>query len=221
MMLKLKSTTFFIFDLDDTLYPEITYLESAYRHIATHLTPHLQKDLYNDMITRYHAKENVFEWLIHTYAHLYPSISMPFLLQLYREHEPSIKLSSDTRAFLDALKAHRIPMGLITNGRSLTQRNKLKALQLTDYFQDIIISEEFGSEKPDERNYLYFENRYPGQDFWFVGDNTSKDFAVPFQLKWHTICILDSGHHIYSQEFELHTMPEFLVKSLGEIQICL
>ena len=59
------------------------------------------------------------------------------------------------------LRRKNIRLGIISDGRSRTQRNKLRALGL-DWIEDVVISEEFGSEKPCEANYLYFEKKYPG-----------------------------------------------------------
>ena len=61
-----------------------------------------------------------------------------------------------TKHLLDVLKEKNIPAGLITDGRSVTQRNKLKSLGLLNYFKEVIISEEFGSEKPGLKELSFF-----------------------------------------------------------------
>ena len=50
---------------------------------------------------------------------------------------------------------------LITDGRSLTQRLKIQALGLTDLFDDILISEAMQSEKPDDKRFVFLQNKYP------------------------------------------------------------
>src|SRR5690606_34560020 len=110
-------------------------------------------------------------------------------LKWYREHMPEIKLREGVIEFLEELKNHQVPLGLITDGRSISQRNKLKALKIEGFFDDIIISEEFGSEKPDPENYLYFVNKYGKRDYYYIGDNTGKDFLIPARLGWNIICI--------------------------------
>src|ERR1044072_9180425 len=161
MDIKINSKSFFIFDLDDTLFNEIDYLRSAYRHIASMLPASANGNIYEEMLRRYEKKENVFKWLAGQYLEKTPPVTVDWLLKEYREHAPAIKLGIQTASFLEKLKALNVPAGLITDGRSTTQRNKLKALGLESYFADLIISEEFGSEKPDERNYLYFSSKYP------------------------------------------------------------
>ncbi len=219
MTIRLNERSFFVFDLDDTLFAEIDFLRSAYRQIARELSLHTGEDLYEEMITRYQRKENVFGWIISNYGTVVPDLTKERLLEGYRSHAPEIYLSKDTRKFLDDLRARNIRMGIITDGRSVTQRNKLNALGITDFFCDIIISEEFGSEKPAPANYLFFQDKYPNSDFYFVGDNTGKDFIMPVQLGWTSICIKDAGQNIHRQNFDLLPKAIYLVNSYKEIEL--
>lgn len=220
MQIKISADTHFIFDLDDTLYPEIIFLQSGYRAIAQQLAPLLNLDLYNQMWHWYTNRENVFERILLQYRELIPDISVQWLLKLYREHMPDIVLSPATAAFLQQVMRLRVPAGLITDGRSITQRNKLKALGIENFFTDIIISEEFGSEKPDERNYLYYQKKYPGRQFYFFGDNTTKDFIIPARLGWRTICLKDTGTHIHKQALSNKPAADFIISSFDEIELC-
>lgn len=43
----------------------------------------------------------------------------------------------------------RLPVGLITNGHGVQQRQKVASLALEDFFDVILVSSEFGSPKPD------------------------------------------------------------------------
>jgi putative hydrolase of the HAD superfamily len=219
MQIKTDLTSFFVFDLDDTLFQEIDFLKSAYSHISAKLAANISVNVYEQMLLKYRNKENVFEWLVSKYQQLVPGLNVQWLLKEYREHAPSIKLSEASLAFMLKLKNKNIPLGLITDGRSTTQRNKLKALGIDEFFQDIIISEEFGSEKPDERNYLYFESKYPEKSFYFFGDNTSKDFIVPLKLGWTTFCIKNAGDHIHTQSFDKYPQPDYIISGFDQIEI--
>jgi putative hydrolase of the HAD superfamily len=219
MQLEINTNSFFVFDLDDTLFQEIDFLKSAYRHIARTLEPRISCNLYEEMFSRYRNKENVFLWIISQYGRFMRDIDVNWLLREYREHLPEVQLRADADAFLQLLQQLSIPMGLITDGRSITQRNKLKALGIEAYFQDIIISEEFGSEKPDPRNYEYFEQKYPGKRFVYIGDNPAKDFIVPLQLGWTTVCLENSGHNIHDQDFTRYPNPHYIVTSLQELEL--
>ena len=56
-------------------------------------------------------------------------------------------------------------------------------------------------------------------DFWYVGDNTAKDFVGPNTLEWTTVCLLDDGRNIHKQDFlqETIAMPQMRIKCLSEL----
>ena len=94
-------------------------------------------------------------------------------------------------------------MGLLTDGRSVQQRNKINALKLNAWFSEIIISEEFGSEKPNMNNYKYFEKIFGDGTYYYIADNINKDFISPNNLGWTTICLKDNGLNIHKQDVSL------------------
>ena len=98
-------------------------------------------------------KENVFQNLVERY----PIITIAELKQLYRNHFPDFSQYAIVKSYLCALKSKGYNLGLITDGFSVTQRNKIKSLGIEELFDLIIISEEFGSEKPNEKNYKIFQ----------------------------------------------------------------
>jgi len=191
-----------VFDLDDTLYKEIDYLKSAYRFIAEKLqTEHYSaENLYSVMLEAYDNGQNAFSIVK---SALNVDTPIEILLHWYRTHVPNITLPEGSKNLLNFLKSKNIPIGILTDGRSVTQRNKIKSLCLTRYIpgQNVVISEEFGSEKPSEKNYRYFETLYPGiSNYMYVGDNPRKDFIAPNRLGWKTIGLIDDGRNIHKQE---------------------
>lgn len=210
---------YIVFDLDDTLCYEIDYLKSAYLEIAQSLNRKDKKKLYEEMLGLYDDKQNVFSYL----TKHYPETTVEKLLQSYREHFPNIQLSPGAQEVLDHCKNSNYKLGLLTDGRSVTQRNKLKALGIENRFDQIIISEEFGSEKPAEKNYSTFMENTENTDFFYIGDNFKKDFVTPNRLGWTTIALLDKGNNIHSQKKEVPEdyMPNYKVKNLKDILIYL
>lgn len=198
-----------VFDLDDTLYKEISFVESGFKAIARHLGNPLYAD---EMMSSLRNGKNAFDQLIGNHS---LTTSVEELLSIYRTHFPTIKLETSIVATLDALVSNGKILGIITDGRSLTQRNKIKALGLSRWFTDdnIIISEEFGSTKPDVRNYRFFMSKYPGKIYTYIGDNVAKDFVAPKSLGWQTICVKDNGQNIHSQDFNLNEeyLPEITI----------
>ncbi|TYP72314.1 putative hydrolase of the HAD superfamily [Aquimarina intermedia] len=210
-----------IFDLDDTLYKEINYLRSAYQEISRKIASEVKVDseiIYSDMLLMYFDKRNVFASILKKYS--INGFSPADLLNIYRGHYPDIKLSPSIKNVLDNLKNSDVELGLITDGRSIQQRNKIKSLGLDLIFKYIIISEEFGTEKPAINNYKFFENLFGKGVYYYVGDNIKKDFVSPNALGWKTICLLDDGNNIHAQDFSISKeyQPKFVIKKISEIQ---
>jgi len=203
-----------IFDLDDTLTYEIDYLKSAYKEIAIILDEDNKDRLYSEMIGLYENGKDIFEIVTRRYT----SHSKIDLLSFYHHHKPSIKLSEEAREILNFCREKEYKLGLITDGRSITQRNKLKSLGIEEEFDKIIISEEFGSSKPDERNFKEFvENGIT--EYFYIADNPKKDFLVPNKLGWKSICLIDRGNNIHLQDFNLpeEYLPCCYIRCLREI----
>ena len=204
-----------IFDLDDTLYKEIDFLKSAFRQIADVIGI---TGVYDFMLKCYRDGENAFKMVIERYNLSY---TVDQLLDIYRNHKPDITLDPSIGATRDELKSRGWTMGLMTDGRSVTQRNKIDALGLSEWIEPncILISEEFGYGKPDEHCYQYFIERYPNAKFCYVGDNLNKDFVTANKLGWQTICLLDDGRNVFSQQIVLpkEYLPQQTIKELPEL----
>ena len=172
------------------------------------------------MLAAYNGRLNAFEEL-----NKFLGLDLPIAdyLYIYRNHKPNIALCEDVVRTLDALKAEGVRIGLITDGRSVQQRNKIEALGMGRWIknEDIVISEGFGSEKPALANYEFFMKRYPEcQDFTYVGDNPRKDFIAPNVLGWMTVCLKDDGRNIHRQDFTStpeQALPKKTIMSLKEL----
>lgn len=207
----MKKNKVVVFDLDDTLYKEIDYLKSAFMLIANKLEPE-NKSLFKQLFKIYKDDKDVFGFL----EKKYNIFSKSDLIEIYRTHKPNIYLSDSHYQMLNNLK-DKYFLGLITDGRSLTQRNKLKSLGIENLFDEIVISEEFNSEKPCTKNFEKF-HEFKANEYFYIGDNTSKDFVSPNKLGWTTICLLNNGLNIHQQDFKKKMYnPKFKIKDLNEI----
>jgi len=213
-----SATSFVVFDLDDTLYNEEDFLLSAYRHIANLLEVELCKNIYFEMESWYKDGSSTFDKIIDKYS---PNMSICEMVSEYRYHKPQLSIDEETKAFLNNLTDANIPIGVITDGRSISQRNKLKALGLQNIFTYVVISEEIGTEKPALANFKIYEDLYPNKNFFYIGDNTSKDFVTPNQLGWSTICLIDNGRNIHKQNFQLEKryLPKICIDRIDQLKI--
>ena len=135
------------FDLDDTLFKEMDYLKSAYHEIAIYATNIArgrgvdsvsEEKAYNVMLEAYRQEGNAFTALNES---LGLEVPITDYLSIYRNHIPNIHLSEEVEMMLCQLNAEGYVLGLITDGRSVQQRHKIKALGLERFFaaEDIII----------------------------------------------------------------------------------
>lgn len=219
VIISLKHEYVVVFDLDDTLYQEEDFLRSGFAEIAAYLEKITGENFLAQMLAWRESREvDVFSELLQR-EKIAKQVSKEQLLELYRFHTPHITLSSDAAALLEALRAAEVPLALITDGRSVTQRNKLKALGVDSFFELLVVSEEVGSMKPAEDNYLLIEKRWPEKKYVYVADNTAKDFITPNKRGWRTVCLLDRGRNIHPQSFDLapEYLPELRVHSLQEL----
>ncbi|MHA8051682.1 HAD family hydrolase [Aquirufa sp. ROCK-SH2] len=209
-----KNKILVVFDLDDTLYKEVDFLKSGYQFICD--TFQLDDAVYQGMIKGYYEKKNVFQELLDQYA---LPIQLTDLIEMYRLHIPKISLDEASKATLDILmEMENVTLALLTDGRSKTQRNKIMALGIEPYFKEIIISEEFGSEKPNPANYLYFSKKYTDFRYYYIADNIQKDFISPNELAWETICLKDNGKNIHTQEVNVPVrfLPNHTISVLND-----
>lgn len=207
-------TKYIIFDLDDTLIYEIDFLKSAYKEIAEKLDKRNQQILFQKMLLLYEEGENVFKFLTKTYS----KFTKYQLLLIYRNHFPIIKLNEGALELLNVCKSKGYKLGLITDGRSVTQRNKLKALEIEELFDKIIISEEFGSTKPDDRNFnVFIQDEI--SEYFYIADNPIKDFVIPNRYGWTSICLKDKGYNVHLQQFDkaAEFKPKICVETLKEV----
>ena len=207
----LPSSKIFVFDLDDTLYSERDFEKSGIEFIYNNFNiKHIElKTILNN-------RENWIEQIIDG---LNNQITLQMVLDIYRNHFPTIQIYKDAKVFLEKLLSQGIEMSLITDGRSITQRNKLRSLGIESYFKNIIISEEINSEKPSEFNFRMVMNNKNAENYIYIADNPNKDFITPNKLGWTSICLLDRGQNVHKQNFNISSeyLPLFSISSFEEI----
>lgn len=209
------SNTVIVLDLDDTLYPEIDYQTSGYLEVCRLLEEISGISLAQDLVSLRERNERDVLGALCELAGL-PLTMKESLLWMYRLHLPKISLSASVTAFLQILR-ERYQVAILTDGRSVTQRQKIKALGLMDI--PAYISEEYASEKPALYRFDLIMKEMPAHRYAYVGDNPKKDFIAPNALGWLTFCLRDQGKNVHSQVVEgmdVKQMPNFWIDSLDE-----
>ena len=169
-----------IFDLDDTLYNEKEYVRSGFRAVSEYLGGGYEDELWTYFSEGRPAIDALLERLGRTEE-------KSEALTVYRAHKPQIHMLGGAREVLAWLKAEGKKIGIVTDGRPEGQWNKIKALGLDAYADDVIVTDELGGpqfRKPCDIAFRILQTRWrlPESEILFIGDNPKKDFQAPQQL---------------------------------------
>ena len=120
------------FDLDDTLYEEITYVKSSFKAVSKYLNSKygLSENLvYAEMLSILDAdgRGNVFNKLLIHFG-VFTKAEVKKCLSVYRNSIPEIFLPQTSIDCLNRLAD--FPKYLVTDGNKMVQSNKIKSLKL-------------------------------------------------------------------------------------------
>ena len=195
-MIKLLPNSLIILDLDDTLYSERDFERSGFRAILDTLDVSHQVHI-DELIELSLQGQDIFARL--NFDENLRNVAM----SIYRGHTPKISLYPDASMFIDQALANNCLLAIATEGRSVTQRNKIAALGLVDKVAHILISEEVGVRKIEPS---FFSDLMPLSEEHpcvMIGDNPVKDFVVPNAQKWQTYMLIDRGNNVHSQDVDV------------------
>ncbi|MGL5150754.1 MAG: HAD family hydrolase [Clostridium sp.] len=214
-----------VFDLDDTLISEHDYIKSGFAHVSRVIEKKYNLDyvdVNNNILGLFKSSaKNVFNRILDLYKINYIDEDIKYLIKEYREHMPSISLFPDAIEVLKHLKDKGLKLGIITDGYKETQLAKLKVLDIDEYFDCIIVTDELGREywKPHERAYKLTQERLNVEfdELIYVGDNEVKDFITAKKLGMVTVKI-ERGNGVYSSEnMEEEYKANYIVNDLMEV----
>ena len=193
MLIDITESTI-VFDLDDTLYYEDDYLESGIIAVAREIKRLYGRDLQAELLAAKASGADIWQYACEALA--LPSSVKESLLWLYRLHHPSISLSASTKQMLEQVASQARHVAIVTDGRALSQRQKLAALGLVSW--PLYISEEYQSSKPEPERFRQLMTDLTAQNYAYVADNPQKDFLAPNQLGWQTLGLRPSARNIHS-----------------------
>ena len=214
-----------VFDLDDTLYPEKDYVLSGFRAVANWMDTHYgisAKATYLELkqIFENKSRSNTFDlWLIQ--HQLSVDKLVRHLVQVYREHLPTIQPFGEVPALLSTLKA-KYRLALLSDGYLNVQRKKLSALGIASFFKTVIFSDEWGREywKPNSRIFEITLEKLgvKGGETLYVADNPNKDFHGARMAEMQTIRLrLPSGLYSMDNPQDASYAPDLEVTSHQEL----
>lgn len=210
MIPEYKDVKFIWWDLDDTLwdfaansrealdevyddlglaqwFPTAQEWRESYHVVNSHLW-----DLYNrERISMAHLRMERFrETLSKAGCRLsdseYIQMDMHYLRLLGRKSR-LVKGACEALMYLYDIRNYR--MGILSNGFADVQYQKLVSSGIADVFEEVVLSDEAGYNKPDVRIFRYAE-RIIGmrpKSCLMIGDNPLTDIAGAKAASWHTL----------------------------------
>lgn len=192
------------FDLDDTLYEQITPFKEAVLQI--HSIPDERiREVYNSFRTRsnemffLHQKQKItFEEMYQKRIQLAmkdhgmditEKEAMAFQTQ-YQRGQYEISLSDTIRDMLTYMKGKGVKISIITNGPTQHQQRKIDSLGLQEWVdtKDIVISSSVGISKPDKRIFHLVDIHS-----LYIGDSYENDVVGAKNAGWDVIWLNKYG----------------------------
>lgn len=210
------SQTVIVLDLDDTLYKEADYQASGLSEVCRWIEGLYGISLVGKVeLLKLQGETDILGGLCRLSG--LPLTVKDSLLWIYRLHEPTIHLSLAVKDTVDLLNS-LCRVAILTDGRSISQRKKLKSLGLSHL--PAYVSEEHASEKPSLLRFELIMRDMPALDYVYVADNPRKDFLAPNALSWRTFGLVGNARNIHSQECADLTneyLPQKWISSLDEL----
>jgi putative hydrolase of the HAD superfamily len=185
------------FDLDETLIDREQSLRPFLAdQYASHIRPWDRQGRGVEAFTSaflqfdrggYASKQSVYEKLVRCWE-----LPMDALMLLCDFRERAWMQSAcfpGARTLLQELRSRGFGIGIITNGRSVAQRAKIRHTGLDTLVDEIWISEEQGVQKPSPAIFQRASTRFglAPERCWFVGDNPMADIRGAHACGWHTV----------------------------------
>ncbi len=221
-----------LFDLDDTLYPELSFVKSGYKAVSEYLVRRYSLEcdpgsVYDKLYRLFEEDpRRVFNRFLSEYDIAFEEGDIRELVKLYREHKPSIELYPDALLCLFKLRDMGCELGIISDGYRVSQKNKLNALfpGKMNLFGRVILTDELGKEycKPDGRSFIMMKEFFKTDwtDMIYVGDNPRKDFYIGNDFPILTIRLKKEGTVYENSDYLEGIREKLTIGELSELPEC-
>lgn len=211
------------FDLDDTLYRELDYVESGFRAVADYVSalyPITYREAHDFLIRSMerNGRGHQFDDLLREIG-AFSVKQRNALVQVYRQHKPEIALPAESISVLKAVAAEGHRLFVVTDGNHHVQNRKVEALGIRTFVERAYLTGRYGQEatKPGTKVFelMLARTRADVEDLVYVGDNPLKDFIGVRSLGGSTIRVLSGGFadEIAAPGYE----PDLTVDSISEV----
>lgn len=209
-----------VFDMDDTLYDEMTFVQSGLIAVAKYIEDYfgipmaMSTAFIQDRIK--HGREQILDDILRHFA-LYSSKNVRKCLSVYRGHKPDIRLNAAVDECLNYLSTY--PKYIVTDGNKLVQYNKAVALGVIEKVDFVFITHRYGLRHAKPSPYCFFkickiENVKPSE-IVYIADNPNKDFVGIKPYGFKTIRVLQGPYKSLIKPMEYEA--DYNINSLAEL----
>ena len=211
-----------VFDLDDTLYLERDFVRSGFDAVGRWAYSTLGISDCAERAWRAFesgVRGSIFQFILAESGQSPDATLIQEMVEVYRRHSPVISLPSDSLNCLQRLKNQAV-LAIITDGFLHTQQAKCSSLSLSDFFNTIVCTGQWGPEyyKPNPHAFSYVAQQAgPSSRFVYIADNPTKDFQAPLALGWDVVRIRRPGGIYSSREWHTHPAPYVELPDLWDV----
>lgn len=174
-----------IFDLDDTLYLEISFVKSGFFAVADYLIKQHRLNFSKETLAQEmmevlssQGRGQVFDAVLKKHQ-LFNQKNLKKCVSAYRQHQPNITLPKESVDCLLSFQSY--PIYVVTDGNKRVQRNKIDALGLDQYVKKAMPTHNYGLKAAKPSTYCFdLIKKWEQVDYkqmLYVGDNPHKDFV--------------------------------------------
>ncbi len=188
-----------VFDLDDTLYEELTFVKSGFKAVANYLDEQysipVQSGLEFMLQKISSGRGRIFDDLLICHG-IYKKELVRKCVSVYRFHHPVINLYPEADSCLERFRNY--PLYIVTDGNKVVQYNKIKALGLEQRVKFVFISHRYGIKNAKPSPYCFLKicerEKVSPREVVYIADNPHKDFVGIKPLEFKTIRVLQGQY---------------------------
>lgn len=194
-----------LFDVDDTLYDQTVPFKEAYAQyfgnepaipveVIYPVTRKYSDQVYSQAMAGQITMEELYIYRVQKAFEEYNiTITVEEALafqKVYADRQKHIHMSETMEKLLDYC-SEKVELGIITNGPSAHQWNKVRSLQAERWIphENIFVSGDVGAEKPDKKIFDHAKRMMKLEDaeIWFVGDSYELDMKGAVNAGWNAV----------------------------------
>lgn len=222
-----------VFDIDDTLYDQLKPFKYAFEKVFSEykdipcMELYKKSRKYSDDVFGQTEKgllslEDMHVYRISKAFYDYGvEIEREKALKFQKEYalnQGKISISSGMLNLLDFGKENNIVMGIITNGPTKHQMNKVKVLELEKWIdiKNIFISESMNISKPDIRAFRFVEDKMniEANHTYYIGDSLKNDVVGAKSSGWKMIWV-NRRNNLIPKDLEFY--PDYIIEDDKEL----